>query len=65
MSNIQISNSTIISGNQVLINGVPLPPAPCKGCNLTIIDDKVYIDGYEYKDGKWKRTLAALWHKWF
>lgn len=22
-------------------------------------------DTYEYKDGKWKRTLAALWHLFF
>lgn len=21
--------------------------------------------GYEYKKGKWKRTLKAIWYKWF
>lgn len=63
--NIQISNNTTVIGNQVYINGTPLPPAPCKGRNSTMIDGKVYLDGYEYKNGKWKRTLMALWHLWF
>lgn len=65
MYNIQISNNIIVKGNKVWINGKQLPPAPCKGCNSTIINNKVYIDGYEFKKGKWRRTLKALWHLWF
>ena len=65
MSNIQISNNVIVKGNQVTIDGVELPPAPCKGNNLTTINGKVYIDGYEFKNGKWRKTLKALWYKWF
>lgn len=62
---IQARNNVVVVGNQVWINGIPLPPAPCKGYNSTTIDCKVYLDGYEYKNGKWKRTLKALWHLWF
>ena len=58
----QICGNTSVLGNQVWINGIKLPPAPCKGYSSTIIDGKVYIDGYEFKNGKWKRTLRALWH---
>lgn len=47
------------------VDGIPLPPAPCQGYNSTVIDGKVFLDGYEYKNGKWKRTLRALWHLWF
>lgn len=65
MHNIQINNNTIVKGNQVWINGNPLPSAPCKGHNSTVIDDKVYLDGYEFKNGKWKRTFRAFWHLWF
>ena len=67
MSNIQISNGTFVINNRVVVNGEELPPVPTKSRShsYTQIDDKVYIDGYEYKDGKWKKTLAALWHKWF
>lgn len=63
--NIQINNNCIVVGNKVIINGVELPPVPSKGYSSTVIDGKVYIDGYEFKNGKWKRTLGALWHLWF
>lgn len=63
--NITGHNNTIVQGNKVWIDGVALPPAPCKGCNSTVIDGKVYLDGYEFKKGKWRRTLKALWHLWF
>ena len=29
------------------------------------INNKVYIDGYEFKKGKWRKTIKALWYKWF
>ena len=67
MNSIQQSNNNIVRvlGNRVWINGKELPLAPGKGRNVTQIDGKVYIDGYEFKNGKWRRTLAALWHLWF
>lgn len=77
MNNIQIdqmsydNNSTItldgvvVIGNEVIINGVKMPPCPAKGHNSTIINNKVYMNGYELVDGKWKKTLRALWYKWF
>ena len=69
MSNIQIngnlSNSIITNGNNVTINGVKLPPAPCAGNNSTVINGKIYLDGYEFVNGEWKRTLTALWHLFF
>ena len=48
----------------IVIDGVELPPCPSKSkwTSSTIIDDKIYLNGYEWKDGEWKRTLAALWH---
>lgn len=63
--NIQINNGVVVKGNQVWINGVQLPTAPCKGYNSTVIDNKVFLDGYEFKNGKWKRTLRAIWYLWF
>lgn len=32
------------------------------GHSITTINDKTFIDGYELKNGKWKRTLRALFH---
>ena len=67
MSNIQTNNNCVVIGNRVWINGEELPPVPTKSTSssVTTIDDKVYINGYEFKKGKWRRTLKALWHLWF
>ena len=77
MKNIQIGicntkNSTIsenlgvvVIGNEVIINGVKMQPCPAKGHNATVINNKVYLNGYELIDGEWKRTLKAMWYKWF
>lgn len=65
MNNIQISNGTVVIGNRVTIDGIELPPCPTKGRCTTIINGKVYIDGYEFVNGKWKRTLRGLWHLLF
>ena len=61
-----LSNSgVIVIGNEVIINGVKMPPCPEKGHNSTIINNKVYLNGYELINGKWKKTFRSLWHKWF
>lgn len=62
---ISIQNGTYICDGQVIINGVKLPPLPTGYRNVTMINNKVYIDGYEFKNGKWKKTLRAWWHLWF
>ena len=56
---------TIITDNEIFINGQKIPSPPCPLNNTTIINNKIYVNGYEYKNGAWKKTLAALWHKYF
>ena len=58
------NNGVVIIGNEVTINGVKMPPLPAKGHNSTIINNKVYMNGYEIINGKWKKTLRALWYKY-
>ena len=67
MNNIQTTNSSMVIGTRVWVNGEELPPTPTKrkSHSVTQIDSKVYVDGYEFIDGKWKRTLKALWYMWF
>lgn len=67
MKCIQNDKVVVMIGNRVWINGEELPPAPNKriGHSVTQIDGQVYIDGYEFKKGKWTRTLRALWYMWF
>lgn len=57
----------IINGD-VWIDGKRIASAPKRKngkISITVRGDKVYVNGYEYKNGEWKRTLAALWHLWF
>ena len=55
-------NVLYVDGRNVLLNGKPLPNLPRPAKSITQIDGKVFIDGYEYRRGKWRRTLKALWY---
>lgn len=72
IENSNVGGITQIDGNGIIvINGkkveIPKHVSSAKVLsNTTIINDKVFINGYELKkDGTWKKTLLALWHKWF
>lgn len=58
---------TKIIGRDVYIDGEKLPPVPSKSdsARVTVLGEKVYINGFAYKNGRWKRTLAAIWHYLF
>lgn len=65
--NYQCSNgNTIISSKEnrmTTINGIKYPWVKgMKGNCISSINEKTYIDGYELKNGKWKKTLAGLWN---
>lgn len=51
-----ISNSCVIQcKNKLIINGKELPPLPKeeKGfSSCTVVNGDVYVNGYEWKDGK-------------
>lgn len=48
------------------INGVKYKfPKRIKGHSVSQIDNHIFIDGYEFIDGKFKRTLRALYHLFF
>lgn len=67
-NNYVISNNCLITSTKIIINGEQVPPVPGKNGNynnITTINGNVYIDGYEFKNGRWKKTLKGLWHKWF
>lgn len=59
-------NEVLVENGFAIINKIKYElPKKCKGKNITTINGKIYIDGYEFKNYKFKRTLKALWHKWF
>ena len=67
MLNIQDDSYVSISGKKVYIIGVSynLPKSLIGGTNITTINGKVYVNGYELKNGKWKITLRSLFHLFF
>jgi len=59
-------NSVSVNNRTVTINGLSYPMLESMhGNSSSIIDNKIFIDGYELKNGKWKKTIRALWHLWF
>ena len=65
IKNSVISSGTAVIGNEVIIDGVKMPPFPHKVRSSTIINNKVYINGYELVNGKWKKNLRAMWYLLF
>ena len=48
------------------INGVRYKfPKRVKGHSVSQVDNHIFTDGYEFIDGKFKRTLRALYHLFF
>ena len=61
------SNGFYIVGNQCMYysNIIPNPPKFNKNSiNVTTLNNKIYLNGYEYfpDKQKWKRTIVATWH---
>lgn len=56
-----------VNGKVIYINFNSLPKCPSnsKLSSISIIGDKIYMNGYEYKNGEWKRTLPALFYNLF
>lgn len=56
-------------GARVVIDGVELPPTPNQSkihrFSNTSINGKIYVNGYEWKNGVWRRTLKALLYHYF
>lgn len=62
---IQSGKHIIMNEDKLTIDGKEIPiPKGLKGNNQSIIDGRIYIDGFEYlpKQNKFKRTLRALFH---
>lgn len=62
---IPMDHDTVVANNEIYVGGQKIPNPPGGMNNTAIINNKVYANGYEYKNGKWKKTLAAWWHKYF
>ena len=55
------SNTIIVEDGKIFLNGKQLPSLPTrkKRLNPLVVGDEVYINGFELRDGKWKRSFRA------
>ena len=61
-----ITSIIIDKEEYIIINGIKYKlPKYIKGTNITQINNHVYIDGYEFKNGKFKKTFKSLFHLFF
>lgn len=65
----QDGQTIMLDSSSLLVNGVAYElPENIKhrsGHNLAQVNNKIYIDGYEFRNGKFRRSLAALFHMIF
>lgn len=52
---------------KIFINNVLVKSPPnCRTChNVTIINGVIYLDGYQWVNGAWKRTLKSTYYDIF
>ena len=70
---IQINDGNFVKiisdGEYVIVNGKTYRTPKKKlfgfGNTMSIIDNRVYINGYELVNGKWKVTLFSIFHLFF
>lgn len=48
IKNSNICSGQLIFGEQIMVNGKKIPKPPGNGQNISIINDKIFADGYEY-----------------
>lgn len=57
--------NVIQSGNKIIVNGEEIALEKGMGKSITVINERLFVDGKELIDGKWKRTVRAAWHRFF
>lgn len=57
--------NVIQSGDKLIVDSKEIKLEKGMRNRISIINGQLYVDGREYVDGKWNRTLAATWHKYF
>lgn len=61
--------SVVLNENELVVNGrkyeLPKRVQNRSGHSITQVDGKLYIDGYEFRKGEFRRSLSALWHMLF
>ena len=59
-----VVQSAVVMNGRLYINDryVEYPDKKRKAHCVTQSHGRIYADGYVWKNGKWKRSLIAVWH---
>lgn len=57
---VQINNDVYVDGKKV--EGVP---GSANMLNICQVNDKLYVNGYKYVNGKWRRTIGSIFYHIF
>lgn len=61
-----MASSCVIRNGELYINNRRVEiPGSANHCRVSQINEKVYVNGYEYTGDGWKRTLRAIFHYFF
>ena len=57
-------NKITVIGKDVYYDGEKLPPVPTESSHVKVFtsNNNIYANTFEWKNGRWERTLKALWY---
>lgn len=62
MRSVSVNQFVVIVDGELYVNGQKIPPLPNNKPRKTLVQsgNRIFLNGYELVDGKWKRTLRAI-----
>lgn len=60
-------DNVVIFDGSIIFRGskLPLPQNYGKTNKISVCNHRLFVNGYQWTDGQWKRTPAAFWHTLF
>lgn len=58
-------SSTYLFEDKVILNGKIYPKPKGRGWRVVLINDMVFVNRREIKNGEWRLTLRSLWYSLF
>lgn len=59
-------NSIIINDKKIVINGEDFDnPFKGKSTSTSLVNGRIFVNGYEFNNGKFKRTIRSIWYSIF
>ena len=58
-----MNQSVVQKNDKLYVNGIEIEyPKQSNSHTVCQINNRIFADGYEFVNGKWKRTIEAIFH---